>query len=112
MDFYRIVTLTEGDLDLIHGAPEARRAFIDQAIMCYDPSHADRIRDLRHCVEQRNVVIQRANAAVHEFDVWTEQLFFKSLIVQEIRRTALAALEDTVRTIIADYFDTCVYYCF
>ena len=35
MDYYRIVTLTEDDLELIKGGPEVRRFFIDQALAAY-----------------------------------------------------------------------------
>ncbi|MFI5332820.1 MAG: DNA replication/repair protein RecF [Candidatus Babeliales bacterium] len=104
MDFYRIVTLTESDLDLIHGDPETRRAFIDQAIMLYDPAHANTIRDLRHCVEQRNALLQRSVSS-DEFNTWTEQLFYKSVAIQDTRRTTLVALERTAQTLIADHFD-------
>lgn len=104
MDFYRIVTVTEDDLALICGGPEIRRIFIDQAIMLYDPSYANLVRDLRHCVDQRNACIQRSKS-LDEYGVWTEQLFYKSLAVQEIRRNALAALEHAAHTIIRDYFD-------
>lgn len=105
MDFYRIVTLTEGDLDLIHGEPEVRRTFIDQAIMLHDALYAPRIRDLRHCVEQRNALLQKSHCSLAEFDVWTERLFYTSLAIQDIRTTALAALERTAQALIADYFD-------
>jgi DNA replication and repair protein RecF len=107
MDFYRIVTLTEDDLGLIHGEPEMRRTFIDQAIMLYDPAYAHMIRDLRHCVEQRNALIQRI-PTYDEFNLWTEQLFHKSRIIQDIRRDALATLERTAHTIIADHFDNAI----
>jgi DNA replication and repair protein RecF len=105
MDFYRIVTVTEDDLALIHGDPDIRRTFIDQAIMLHDSSYASLIRDMRHCVDQRNALIQKPMRSLDEFDVWTERLFYKSLKIQDMRRTTLAALESTARTIIAEHFD-------
>src|SRR3990172_3358446 len=58
MDYYRVVTLTEDDLSLINGGPDARRSFIDQAILLNDPSFITVIRNFRQVLESRNALLQ------------------------------------------------------
>src|SRR6185437_4207831 len=53
MDYYRIITLTEDDLFLINGAPERRRAYLDQAILLQEPTFLTPLRELRQVADHR-----------------------------------------------------------
>src|SRR5690349_8885573 len=47
MDHYRIISLTDDDMQLVKGAPQERRSFIDQAVLLNDPAYGQKLRDFR-----------------------------------------------------------------
>jgi DNA replication and repair protein RecF len=105
MDFYRIVTLTEDDMVLIQGGPEVRRAFIDQAIVLYNPEFAQEWRILRQVIENRNSLLAQGGGDQAYRQVLTEQLWTLSLAIQRTRLKALTDLEQAANALVATYID-------
>jgi len=58
MDYYRIISITEDDIELIKGAPELRRDFLDSALFLIDPDFLQKIKKLRKIVENRNGLLR------------------------------------------------------
>lgn len=104
MHYYRVITVTEDDLDLIKGSPESRRNFIDHVIILYNPDFAQLIRRLKHIVEQRNALIVRGKKDSAEFAIWTEQLWQLSNTIKNVRRDTLAQLEHEIGLLTSLYF--------
>lgn len=103
MDFYRIITITEDDVNLIHGNPEVRRSFIDHALVLYNPDYATSIRTMHQIVEQRNSMLKCSYDA-DSYRLWTEQLWDASREIQALRIEALKALEQETNRLLAHYF--------
>ena len=101
---YRIVTLTEDDLALVKEGPEVRRLFIDQAIAFDVVDFAHTIKKCRDIVEQRMVLLKK-NGSYDSYQLWTEQLWQISKVIQEQRTAALTHLEHQVSIVIKKYFD-------
>lgn len=101
---YRVVVLTENDLDLIKGGPEERRNFIDQYIYLQDPSWHQIMRHLRQIVQQRNAVLKN-NFQIELFELWTEQLNQKSALVRARRQLALAEVQAELTQILQENFN-------
>lgn len=105
MDFYRIVTVTEDDLGLIHGSPEMRRFFIDQALVLYNPEYATVLRSFRHIVDHRNRLLQQRTYDLDSYQLWTTQLWNMSRQIQLMRCEALQSLEQETNRMLAHYFE-------
>ncbi len=103
MDYYRVVTLTEDDLDLIKEGPETRRMFLDQLIMLYDPDFATLIKKLRYTVDSRNALFRHSNSAEY-YEFWSRELWQISNLVREKRKVALADIEAKVAELVNTHF--------
>lgn len=93
MDYYRIVSLTEDDLELIKGSPEIRRSYIDQVILLYDPLYAADIRALKAVAHNRNIFLLSRSTSEDMYDVLTQQLWQKSVVVRKRRQEMLEQLK-------------------
>lgn len=100
---YRVVVLTENDLDLIKGGPDERRNFIDQYIYLQDPSWHQVMRHLRQIVQQRNALLKN-NFDPESFIIWTEQLNHKSELIRTRRQQALAEVQVELGKILQESF--------
>jgi len=96
---YRVLTLTEDDILLITGGPEARRTFLDQALLLSDSAFIALLRSLRTCVAQRNALLQDHRHTMDSYRVWTEQLWNLSIQIQQRRCILLEELEKEVYTL-------------
>ncbi len=104
---FRVVTLAADDLELINGAPELRRDFLNYAMALKDPSVLARLKQYRHVLDQRNALLIRgmsSPAPSDEWRVWTQQLWDATRGVQAVRQTYLQELEGAVNALLAGYF--------
>lgn len=104
MDFYRIVTLTEDDLLLIKGGPEIRRDFLDHAILLLDYTFLGKLREFKKVLQNRNMCLQNNNISKDLYDLWTEQLWEKSIIIQKLRHDIVKEYETQINGILQDIF--------
>lgn len=105
LHYYRAVTLTEDDLGLIKEGPDSRRLFIDQCILLINPDFAALMKKSRDIVLNRNALLKKGGST-DSYDVWTEQLWHVSSLVQTFRIEMLFQLEKEIQLLIADYFDS------
>jgi len=108
MDHYRIVTVTEDDVALINGAPEGRRAFLDQAGVLHDPDFLAVLKQFRRVLESRAALLGRGAVDRESYDLWTAQLWQISCAIQERRRALLAQLQEHTNQLLAQHFDQTV----
>lgn len=105
MDVYRVVTVTEDDLELITGGPEVRRTFLDQAIMLSNPLFAKTMAQLRRIVDQRSSLLARGDHIQRDvYYLWTEQLWLKSRDVMQERSLRLACILQEAQEFITRMF--------
>ncbi len=93
---YRIFTLTADDLQLVSGAPEKRREFLNYSLFLQDPSFLDSIKLYKQVVQQRNVLLCRLQQPTDELAVWTKKLWEISREIQQKRIEHLEILEGLV----------------
>lgn len=101
---YRVVTLTEDDLNLIKGAPEIRRLFLDQALSLEYPEFVAHARRHKQILENRNALIQRGGYGQDSYVLWTQQLWQEAVIIQEYRCKLLATLEHKTNSMLKERF--------
>jgi len=105
VDHYRVITVTEDDLQLIKGGPDVRRAFLDQIIALHDPGFIKTIREYRNILENRNSLLQQRSSDSEYLKLWTKQLWATSGIIQNRRSTVLSTLAGHTNQLLQDYFD-------
>lgn len=104
MDHYRVITLTEDDLGLIKLGPDVRRQFTDQAILLYNQQYMQHLREYKTILDNRNKLLQHLHVNKEMYDLWTEQLWHKSLVIQHERIAFLAQLQQEVEYMLKTYF--------
>lgn len=104
IDHYRIITLTEDDLQLISQGPEVRRAFVDQAILLHEPEFIATLKAYKQIVDNRNKLLMMGSRDKDAHAVWTQQLWGTACIIQEKRIKFLANIEQEVNDLLAQYF--------
>ncbi len=94
VQYYRIITLTQDDLMLIKDGPDERRLFMDQAVLLEQPEKAKELKKLKLVVQNRNAILQRTERQIDDsYLVWTKQLFDLSMVLESVRRTLLADIQ-------------------
>lgn len=111
---YRIISLAEDDLQLIQGAPEHRRLFLNQLLVLFEPNTTLLLKKHRQVLENRNKLLAQLAATQHnvsgnkeafkELSVWTEQLQEAAKEIQEKRIHYLAQLEKVVNKLLEEHF--------
>ncbi len=104
MDNYRVISVTEDDLDLIKGGPHIRRMFIDQAIILSDSEFMSKLRNFRRILDSRNRLLQQAISDQDSYYIWTRQLWETSCIIQHKRQEMLAIFSQEINSLLAKYF--------
>jgi DNA replication and repair protein RecF len=105
IDHYRIVTLTEDDLSLISEGPEVRRAFIDQALLLYEPEFIRSIRAFKQVVDNRNSMLQAGVRDLDAYSVWTQQLWQGSQEIAHRRMQILEQIAQETNALLQEYFN-------
>lgn len=102
---YRIVVLTEDDLEVIKGGPETRRSFIDQHIYLQKLGWASEMRDYKRILDNRNALLKSKNFDLEQYKIWTNQLVSHSQAIRQERLLALSQLEVAINAELAESFD-------
>lgn len=88
----RVIVFGWQDLAILHGAPAARRAFIDGFAARLYTSHLPALLRYRRLVEQRNRLLQ-SRATPDRLAPWDEQVAAVGMELIDRRRRAVAALQ-------------------
>lgn len=105
IDHYRVLTVTEDDLEIIKGGPDVRRAFLDNAIFLIDPSFIAVTKEFKKVLENRNVLLQSERVDQSSYLLWTEQLWQKSKDIQKKREKMTKDLAKRVNEILQKHFE-------
>ena len=105
---YRIISLTEDDLQLVQGAPEVRRYFLNQLAVLFNPDFINNLKKYKQIKEQRNTIIstihENALTSSEELKIWSKQLWEESIVIQKERINHLKVLEDHINNILTKAF--------
>ena len=110
LNHYRVVSITEDDLELVRGAPEVRRAFLQQSLCLLDAAQSSLITQYKKVLHQRNSILFRAKGSfgtalpAEELFIWSEQLWTLSKKITCIYQSFLQELEVAVNDLLQKYF--------
>jgi DNA replication and repair protein RecF len=91
----RVIVFGWQDLTILHGAPVARRMFIDGFAARLYASHVPALVRYRRLLEQRNRLLQ-SRAPVERLAPWDEQVAALGMELIDRRRRAVAALQTEI----------------
>ena len=101
VDFRPLLGVFEPDrLELIKGAPAARRAHLDQLVAGIWPLRAAQRREYSRVLAQRNALLARirgGRASQSTLAAWDRELAVAAIAVREHRQSAVALLSDPFR---------------
>ena len=95
----QVFSFTATDLEVVRGAPEARRRFLDRGIASLQPTYLKTISDYAKVIKQKNRVLQLANE--NEISLpqvedllapWNEQLIKLGVLIHRAREEYVAGL--------------------
>lgn len=109
---FKVIALTQEDLQLIVGAPEYRRAFLNQSIFLLEPELIVYFKEYKKILDQRNrfLFLNSKNNILgnikEELCSWTKQLWEKSDLLQKKRIIFLKNIENQINIFLKKYFST------
>lgn len=101
---YRALTLTQDDLLLIHGGPEIRRDFLDQALALLEPEYVTHLRTYRTIVQNRNALLHRGKIDHESYAIWTEKVWTHATVMQQKRQALLHQLQEITNQVLQTHF--------
>jgi len=97
-----IVDLTAPRMNVLRGAPDERRRFIDRGIVGIDPHFLSSIGEYRRLLQQRNALLRRAKYGsmdASQLDAWDERFVGAAKRLHMERRRYCALLDKKLGTI-------------
>lgn len=92
-----VVAFTPEEIQLIRGAPEARRRFLDRAIFNTDVSYLSDVRSFLKVLSHRNATLKKENLDESLLEVLNEQLLLHGTKIIHRRLLTLARIRDLMR---------------
>jgi DNA replication and repair protein RecF len=105
MRIYRVISLTEDDLELIKGSPQVRRTFMDQALLLTNPEYITILRTYRQLLDQRNALLFQHRFDRDSYEILTQKLWEYSGLIQSARTETVGQFSELVAQLARDYFD-------
>jgi DNA replication and repair protein RecF len=99
----QVFSFTAADLEVVRGAPEARRRFLDRGISSLKPAYLKTISDYTKVLKQKNRVLQLANENELRLDQtedlvapWNQQLVQLGILIHRAREEYVAGLNSVL----------------
>lgn len=109
---YKVISLAEDDLQLVVGAPEFRRSYLNQSLFLLNPEILILLKEYKKILDQRNrfIAINSQSKIVgtkkNELFSWTEQLWSRTYLLQNQRVEFLKKVENKVNLFLDQYFSS------
>jgi DNA replication and repair protein RecF len=90
-----VVLFLPGDVELVHGAPVLRRAYLDDALSQVDVNYVRALEQYNRALTQRNALLRQAQERSidpDELEIWNDQLVPAGVEVALRRREAVGQL--------------------
>ena len=88
-------------LDILRGAPEERRRFLDRGIASIDPSYLEAVSRYGRALRQRNALL--ASGSTSSLNAWDEELSNAAAPLQRGRAAYAEALSGAFKEIVAEH---------
>ncbi|MBR6563083.1 MAG: DNA replication/repair protein RecF [Clostridia bacterium] len=102
---FRAVIFTPDHLNLVKGAPENRRRFLDLAICQSFPRYAKTLSEYNRVLAQKNALLKRGSVNDDLLFVYNERLATLAAVITVNRRKYVQKLEEEAKTFLLDMSD-------
>ncbi len=99
---FRCVIFTPDYLDLIKGAPEGRRRFVDMAICQSFPRHVAALNEYNRLLMQKNAHLKGENIVPELLDVYDERMALLAASITVNRKKYISVLQDYAKRFLYD----------
>ncbi len=99
---FRAVIFTPDHLNLVKGAPENRRRFLDLAICQSFPRYAAALSEYNRVLAQKNALLKRGNVIDELLAVYNERLAGLAAVITVNRRKYIKKLEEEAKKFLFD----------
>ena len=99
---FRAVIFTPDHLNLVKGAPENRRRFLDLAICQSFPRYAPTLSEYNRVLAQKNALLKRGNVVDELLEVYNDRLATLAAIITINRRKYISRLEEEAKKFLFD----------
>lgn len=90
-------------LEIIRGAPDERRSFLDRGIASLDPSYIDAFKRYARVLRQRNALLQSGTASAAALDAWDSEFTMAGKEIQDARASYTRSLAETFDAIVKEH---------
>jgi DNA replication and repair protein RecF len=97
------VSFTADELEIVRGAPESRRKFLDRGVVSTHPAYVQTLADYQRVIRQKNRLLQDAadagisfNEIVERLTPWNEQLVALSAEIHRARTDYVERINDAL----------------
>jgi DNA replication and repair protein RecF len=98
-----VFAFSSARLEIIRGAPEERRRFLDRGIASVEPSYLDALNRYGRILKQRNALLQSGSASPAALDAWDAEFTEAGRTIQHHRGMYAELLARTFDNIIAEH---------
>jgi DNA replication and repair protein RecF len=96
-----VFAFSSARLEIIRGAPEERRRFLDRGIASIDPSYLDALNRFARILKQRNALLQSGSATSAALDAWDAEFVQAGATIQKSRAAYSESLAQRFGEIVA-----------
>lgn len=104
LDYYRIISITTDDMQLITGNPQERRTFVDQALSLINPDYVTELRAYKVILSNKNALLRQGITNDSLYHLWNEQLWQKTYYIQKCRKELLEHLQHKTNSLLSTFF--------
>jgi DNA replication and repair protein RecF len=90
-------------LDIIRGAPDERRSFLDRGIASLDPAYIDAFKRYARVLRQRNALLQSGTATPSSLDAWDAEFTMAGREIQDARASYTKSLAERFAAIVKEH---------
>lgn len=90
-------------LEILRGAPEERRRFLDRGIASVDHGYLERVSRYGRVLKQRNALLQSGTATGSALDAWDEEFLQAAVVVQQARAAYAVSLHEAFAGIVREH---------
>lgn len=88
-------------LEILRGAPEERRRFLDRGIASIDPGYLEQVSRYARVLRQRNALLQSGTTS--GLDAWDSEMIETARVLQQARATYAQSLAQAFERIVAEH---------
>ncbi len=103
-DAYKVVTITQDDLQMIQGGPAVRRTFLDHMALLHNPEYVVIGKKYRIVLENRNALLAARRQDDESYQLWTDQLITYSRLIWQERQRMLELLKEASLSLMGALF--------